>query len=40
MADMFHVCPSAYMSSPCHVELTLSEKESGVAKEAVSALAP
>uniref|UniRef100_A0A7S1T706 50S ribosomal protein L22, chloroplastic n=1 Tax=Tetraselmis chuii TaxID=63592 RepID=A0A7S1T706_9CHLO len=23
-----------YMSSPCHVELTLSEKESGVAKEA------
>ncbi|KAI3897862.1 hypothetical protein MKX03_007080 [Papaver bracteatum] len=29
-----------YMSSPCHIELTLSEKEEAVKKEADTQLAP
>lgn len=30
------VCYAAYMSSPCHIELTLTEKNSDVKNEAVS----
>lgn len=30
--------PAAYMSSPCHIELTLTEKDSSVKAEAVSIL--
>jgi hypothetical protein len=30
--------PAAYMSSPCHIELTLTEKDSAVKAEAVSIL--
>ena len=29
----FMFCFAAYMSSPCHIELTLSEKEEPVKKE-------
>lgn len=28
--------PAAYMSSPCHIELILSEKEEPVKKEVIS----